>query len=145
MIKQVIKSLFEQVLEDLDDVTPRLVLADALEDAGEVLYAKCWRWLARHRVRPSIILTKKFKIQGRFFWNTPNYQNNTDEEHIPRSRLPLVWVTAISNYGGSSGRGWACNKTFMSEKEAFLEALRAYVEDLTDEQRKEVQEWIPPA
>jgi hypothetical protein len=33
----------------------------------------------------------------------------------------------------------------VSEKEAFLEALRAYVEDLTDEQRKEVQEWIPPA
>lgn len=39
MIKKAIKSLFKQVLEDLDDVTPRLVLADALEDAGEVLHA----------------------------------------------------------------------------------------------------------
>jgi hypothetical protein len=144
VIKQVIKSLFEQVLEDLDDMTPRLVLADALEDAEEFLHAECWRWLARHRVRPSII-AEEFTEQGRFFWNTPNYQNYTNEEHIPRSRLPLVWITAMSNFGGSRGHGFACNKCAVSEKEAFLEALRAYVEDLTDEQRKEVQEWIPPA
>lgn len=144
MIKKAIKSLFKQVLEDLDVAAPRLVLADALEDAGEVLYAKCWRWLARHRVRPSII-SKKFRKQGRFFWNTPNYINHSSEEHIPRSRLPLVWITAISNFGGSSGYGNAYNKCSMSEKEAFLEAVRAYVEDLTDEQRKEIQEWVPPA
>lgn len=36
MIKQVIKSLFEQVLEDLDDMTPRLV---CLMEAGVDVWA----------------------------------------------------------------------------------------------------------
>lgn len=127
------KALLAAVFEDIDDQPRKLVYADWLEENGRDDEADCWRWFATKNKRPS----ETYK--GNYYWNTIEYVNwfkayDLDEKHLDVSTLLHTW---LENIRLVIEGGKPLNRGFPTMEKAFAEAVEAWVNKLTPEQRAE--------
>jgi uncharacterized protein (TIGR02996 family) len=74
-------ALQAQLDKQPDDAASRMVLADLLEDQGQVDAARCQRWLAERRKWADSDL-KAFNLTGWHWWSCPDLPNRFREHAV---------------------------------------------------------------
>lgn len=143
---EITKHLFTAITSNPDDTLSMLALADLYEECDDDTRASCWRWMARYQRRPSQIHLHMTS----YYWNLPNYNPYRDgiksiehtEKFVSRSNLPLEWIEVIKS--DTFDLHYRINKFFFSLESAYNQAVEAFTNKMTKEQRETCLSWTPP-